>query len=187
MVAKFMFSLLPSFGMWVLMMPMIVEKFNNEKLTKLFEVILTAPVSLYTLWLGKLISLFLLNYIAAILITLIAIFMWIRAGINPLQFLPYTIWIVGLIIMPMYLMGYTAFSGWSVLRFSQPKTSEILNLLGIIAFVLTFLNSDKIIKIIFNGEIINNFVIISLTTGIIIIFSIIYTLVSRLNKEKVTV
>lgn len=187
MIAKFMFSLLPSFGMWVLMMPMIVEKFNNEKLTKLFEVMLTAPISLNTIWLGKLISLFLLNYIAALLITLIAIFMWIMVGLNPIAFLPCIIWILGLIILPMYLMIYVAFSAWSILRFSQPKTYEILNLLGILAFILAFLGSDKIIKIIFNGDTINRFVVVTLTLGIVILFSILYMMVSKLNKEKITV
>ncbi len=56
------FIMIPPFAMWILSFPFIQEKFGDEKLVRKFEALLTTPISLTTLWAGKMISIFLLSY-----------------------------------------------------------------------------------------------------------------------------
>jgi ABC-type Na+ efflux pump permease subunit len=184
---QFMFTFLPVFAMWILMMPMLLEKFRDDKLTKTFEAMLTAPVSLKTILLAKLISTFLLTYIALICTFIIMFIMWTLIGVDPLPILSNQIWLIALVIYPSYLMIYAAFSAWSILMFKQPKTTEILNAFGILIFIFTFIESDKIVQLIFSGSLINNSITLYLILGSIIGFCLIYILVNKLKKEKVTI
>ncbi len=187
LMIQFTFIILPTFSMWVLTMPMLQEKFSNEKLTRIFEAMLTTPLSLTRIWLGKLISMLFLSYISLICTIIVLYTIWNMMGLNLFSVLTYKVWFMAILIVPMYSILFNAFSAWSILRFAHSKTTEIINFFGILVFVLMFLKSNTILDLIVSGDVINNNIILYSVLVLLIYFLVVFILMKSLNKEKVTI
>lgn len=185
---EFTFIVAPPFAMWIVGFPFIREKFGDEKLVRRFEAVLTTPVSLKTVWAGKITSLFLLSYPAGILIVVMFLFTWnCLGGLNPILILSAPVWIMALIITPALPMIYAGFASWSILRFTHPKLIQILQFLGIGGFLLVFLTSGRVIRSINSDQIVNWPVVVFSFLGLAVLTGLILVLMNRLDKETVTI
>jgi ABC-type Na+ efflux pump permease subunit len=181
------FIIFPSFAMFVVSFPFIQEKFGDEKLFRRFEALLTAPISLKTVWVGKITSIFLLSYPTVIFIILTLLFTWtILSGLNPISSLSTRIWILSLIIAPSLITLYISLSSWSILRFTHSKIMDILKYFAVGIIFLIFFTSRYITSSITVSYIIN-WIIIASIIGILAVASLIMFLITRLDKEKVTI
>ncbi len=188
LIMELSFILVPSFAMLILGLPFIQEKFDNEKLLRRFESILTTPISLKTVWAGKMTSIFLLSYPGVIIITVILLFLWnILNGTDPISIISAPVWVMTLVIAPLIPLIYYGFSSWSVLRFTHPKIMQILLYLGIAIGLLVYVTSNKIIENMDTGQIVNWSIIAYSIIGIVAAASLLLLLINRLEKEKVTI
>lgn len=182
------FIIIPPFAMWIMSFPFIQEKFGDEKLIRRFEALLTAPISLKTVWASKMTSIFILSYPIVILVIILFSLIWnFLGGLNSLYVLSAPVWVMALIIAPLIPMIYAAFSSWSILRFTYPRLMEILNLFAIGISVLAFLSSGKIVELVTSGHVVNWSIIAYSSIGIIAAASLVLFLIYRLDKEKVTI
>lgn len=79
------FIMIPPFAMWIMSFPYIQEKFNDQKILKEFDSLLTTPISIKSIWAGKMATIFLLSYPIAIIVILMYLTLWnYFGGINPL-------------------------------------------------------------------------------------------------------
>lgn len=178
----------PSFAMFLVGFPFIQEKFDNEKLIRRFEAILTTPISIRTVWFGKIASIFLLSYPVVIFIIILFILIWnILNGLNPVLILSAPVWVMALVIIPSLPMLYAGFSSWSVLRFTHPKLMQTLQFLGVGAFLLVFIGSGKFIRSIVGVHIVNWSIVVYSSLGIMVAFCLLLFLIYKLDKEKVTI
>jgi ABC-type Na+ efflux pump permease subunit len=185
---EFTFMVAPPFAMWIVSFPFIREKFGDDKLVRRFEALLTAPISLKTVWAGKITSIFLLSYPTAILIVVIFLFTWnFLGGLNPILVLSAPVWIMTLIITPALPMVYAGFASWSILRFTHPKLIQILQFLGIGGFLLVFLTSGRFIRSIGSDQIVNWPIVACSFIGLAALTGLMLFLINRLDKETVTI
>lgn len=181
-------AVVPSFAMFLVSFPFIQEKFDNEKLIRRFEAILTTPISIRTVWAGKMVSIFLLSYPVVIFITILFILVWnILNGSNPVLILSTPVWVMALVIMPLLPMIYAGFSSWSVLRFTHPKLMQTLQFLGVGAFLLVFITSGTFIRSIGSAHIVNWSFVAYSVVGIMVAISLLLFLIYGLDKEKVII
>lgn len=184
----FTFIVAPTFAMWIIGFPFIREKFSDEKLIHKFEAILTTPISLKTVWAGKIASIFLLSYPTTVLIIVMFSFIWIfLGGLNPFSVLSVPVWIMALVIAPLFPMIYAGFASWSILRFTHPKLIQILQFFAIGAFLFVFMTSGKFIRSVSSSQIVNWPIVAYSAIGIIVAASLVIFLMNRLDKEKITV
>jgi hypothetical protein len=188
LIMEFSFISLPSFTMLIMGLPLIQEKFGDEKLLRNFEVILTTPISLKTVWAGKMVSIFLLSYPAVIILIFTLFSIWnILTGLNPIFILSSPVWIMTLIITPLIPMVYDGFSSWFILRFSHPKLVQILLYFAVGGGVVISIISTNLVKHITSEQIVNWTIIACSALIIAAAFSLILILVNRLDKEKITI
>ena len=188
LIMEFSFIGIPSFTMLVVGLPLIQEKFGDEKLLRKFEVILTTPISIKTVWVGKMVSIFLLSYPAVIILIVALLFIWnILTGLNPISILSSPIWIMALVIAPLVPVVYDGFSSWSILRFSHPKLVQILLYFAIGGGVVVSIISTNLVKHITSGQIVNGPIVAFSAIVIAVAFGLILALVNRLDKEKITI
>jgi len=184
----FTFIVAPPFAMFIVSFPFIREKFGDEKLIRKFEAILTTPISIKTVWAGKIASIFLLSYPAAILIVVMFSFIWtFLGGLNPFSALSAPVWIMALIITPLFPMIYAGLASWSILRFTHPKLIQILQFFAIGVFLFVFMTSGRFIRSIAGSQIVNWPIVAYSAVGIIAAASLVIFLINRLDKEKVTI
>lgn len=182
------FIVLPPFAMLLTCLPFVQEKFSNEKLIRNFEALLTTPVSLKTVWAGKIASIFFLSYSIVIIVIVTLLITWsILNGLNPISILSVPVWIVVLFISPSLPMIYAGFASWSILRFNHSKLMEILQYFAVGISVMIFLSSGKIIRSIATGHLVNWPIVVYSIIGIIIGIALVLFLIRRLDKEKVTI
>ncbi|MCE7698632.1 MAG: hypothetical protein K8E24_007280 [Methanobacterium paludis] len=181
------FIMFPPFAMWIVSFPLIQEKFNDEKIIRKFESLLTAPISLKTVWTSKMAAIFLLSYPIVLIIIMLYLIIWNLGGLNPLLMMSPSVWIMALIIIPMIPMAYAAFSSWSVLRFTHPKIMEILNFFAIGLSVLIFLASGNAVNSITTGHLVSWPIVVYSTLILIAAFSVVFLLIKKLNKERITI
>src|SRR5690606_7493182 len=99
---EFTFIVAPSFAMFIVGFPFIQEKFGDEKLVRRFEAILTTPVSLKMVWMGKMFSILSLSYPVVIFIIFLLLFAWnFLKGLNPISVLSTPVWVMALFIVPL--------------------------------------------------------------------------------------
>jgi len=185
-VAGLIIILYPSFSMWLLSFPLILEKFMNVKLVNGFQSLLILPITLRDIWFGKIAAIFVLSYPSTALIAIIlAAAYYLTVGLNPFLTIPLTIWILILITGPLLIMVYNSIASWIILKFSNPRIIDILLYISIFIFIFVFISC---------GTLSNLFSILHLTywTLIIggifilgIITSIIYQLITNLKRENV--
>lgn len=182
------FLIMPSFAMYIVSVPFIKEKFGDEKILRRFEALLTVPVSLKTLWVGKMISIFLLSYPVVIAVVLIFSAAWnFLGGLNPFLIMSYAEWVMTILIVPMVPVAYSAFSSWSVLRFTHPKLIEILNLFAVGIAVLVFMGSGHILRLVATGHLVNWLIVVCSAFIVVLVFGLILLMINRLDKEKITI
>jgi hypothetical protein len=184
-VAGIIIILYPSFSMWILSFLFIQEKFWNVKLINGFQSLLTLPITLWSIWLGKIAAIFVLSYPSTALIAIIlALAYFLTVGLNPFITIPLTIWIFSLIIGPILIILYNSIASWIILKFSNPRLIDILQYISIVIFILIFIGYNTLS---------NLFIILHLTDwtliigGIFIIgiiTGIIYRLITNLKKEN---
>lgn len=188
LIMVFSFIAIPSLSMLLVSFPFVREKFGDEKLVRRFESILTAPVSLKTVWAGKMASILILSYPTVIIVIILLIVIWnIFGGLNPIYTLSAPVWIMALIITPLLPMIYNGFSSWSILRFTHPKLMQILLYFTVALGVLTYISSGTIVNHIVNVQIVNWSIVVYSTITIIISAILVLLLIKRLDKEKVTI
>lgn len=182
------FIMIPPFAMWIVSFPFIQEKFGDEKLIRRFEALLTTPISLKTIWISKMMAIFLLSYPTVIFIVAMFSIIWnFLGGLNPFLVLSTPVWVMALIITPLIPMIYAAFSSWSILRFTHPWLMQILQFFAIGISVLAFLSSGKIVEVVTSEHVVNWPIVAYSSIGIIAAASLVLFLIHRLDKEKVTV
>lgn len=178
--------IIPTFFMWTISLPFIQSKFGDEKITHKIEAISATPIPIKSVWVGKMISIFILTYPMVLIISLIISIFWIFAiGLNYFNILPVSVWLVTLIINPMLIMLYVGFSSWAVLRFNQPRIMEALNFAIILISIAIFLFADDIFGKFTPGGIINLMVTLYYGLGLLVCYLLLFVLISKLNKEKV--
>ena len=180
---------IPTFAMWLFVEQFIREKFADEKLLKRFEALLTNPISLKQVWEGKLLSIFLLSY-PMVIINIIIFFgaKTIFETVNSFTMPSIVTWILIIFITPMFPLIYAGFMGWFILRFKNWK--RFIGLLPMLLFGIFFGVVLLFIKLMESGSIkISNISLNSILIFGILVLSIfwvmIFSLVSRLDKEKV--
>ncbi|MBM4240369.1 MAG: hypothetical protein FJ150_01610 [Euryarchaeota archaeon] len=182
------FIIIPPFAMWVVSFPFIQEKFGDEKLVRRFEALLTTPISLTTLWAGKMGSIFVLSYPIIILVIILFSLIWnFFGGLNPLFVLSAAVWVMALVIAPLLPMVYAAFSSWSILRFTHPRLMDVLNFFAIGISVLVFLASGNIVESVASSHIVNWPIVAYSAIGLIATIGLVLFLIYGLDKEKVTI
>lgn len=180
------FIMIPPFAMWIMSFPYIQEKFNDQKLLKEFDSLLTTPVSIKSIWAGKMMAIFSLSYPIVIIVILMYLILWnFFVGINPLMIMSPAVWLMILIIAPLVPMVYAAFSSWSVLRFKHPRLMEVLNFFAIGIAVLVFISSGKVINNIASGQLIDWTTLTYSALILLVAFGLVYILVHKLDKEKI--
>lgn len=185
-IATIILILYPIFSMWILSFPFIQEKFWNVKLINGFQSLLTLPITLKEIWLGKVSAIFVLSYPStAAVATILSLAYYLTLGINPLTTLPLTIWFWIFILMPMLIMVYISIASWMALKFNNPRIIDILQYTSIIIFILAFIGSGKLNQMIINFHLHDWAIILVATLIIGIIMGIIYFLVSKTKKEDV--
>lgn len=175
----------PAFSMWLLGFPFIQEKFWNEKVVKGFQSMLTLPVSLKDIWLGKILAIFLLSYPFTFLISVILIVIYfIITGLNPINTFSLSLWLLIFLVGPFTIMIYNVIASWITLRFDNPRTIDLLQYISIGIVLIGFISINKVAALYQNLHL-NNIILI---LGFILILSvgigIINYLFSNLDKEK---
>ncbi|MCE7697318.1 MAG: hypothetical protein K8E24_000045, partial [Methanobacterium paludis] len=124
LIMEFSFIIIPSLAMLLVGFPFIREKFSDEKLVRKFEGILTTPVSLKTVWAGKMVSIFLLSYPTVIIVIIMLLIIWnIFGGLNPIYILSTPVWVMALIITPLVPMIDPEFNGVEI---AKPFVKKLL-------------------------------------------------------------
>ena len=185
-VASIIIILYPVFSMWILSFPFIQEKFWNVKLVNGFQPLLTLPITLKEIWLGKISAIIVLSYPSTIFIAIIlSLAYYLTLGMNPLITIPLTIWIWIFVLGPLLIMVYNLIASWMALRFNNPRVIDILQYTSIIIFIFAFVGAGKINQMIINLHF-NDWTMILIGILIIGLFTnIIYYLVRNLKKEEV--
>lgn len=182
------FIMIPPFAMWIMSFPYIQEKFNDQKILKEFDSLLTTPISIKSIWAGKMTTIFSLSYPIAIIVILMYLTLWnFFGGINPLSIMSTPVWLMILVIAPLVPMAYAAFSSWSILRFKHPRLMEVLNFFAIGIAVLVFISSGKVINSIAGGQLIDWTTLSYSALILLVAFGLVYMLVQKLDKEKITI
>lgn len=178
--------LYPLISMLILSFLLIHQKFWNIKLVNGFQSLLTLPITLREIWIGKITAILVLSYPSTALIAIIlSIAYFLSLRINPFIAIPLTLWIFVFIIGPLLIMAYNLINSWIILRFDNTKLIDILQFITLFIIIFSFIGTDKI------KELVNNFHFTDWTMiigGIFIIgmiTSIIYHLINNLEKEKI--
>jgi ABC-type Na+ efflux pump permease subunit len=179
--------IIPPFAMWLFNEQFIREKFGDEKLLRKFETILTTPVSLTTVWAGKIAAIFLLSYPLAILTIITFYLIWMILGESSSVIIPSAAsGVMILVVGPITPVVYASFAGWAILRFANwQRIMELLFLLAIAAFIGIFFVSNIFLTDGTTELITNWWTIITSITGVIAFFVLAFYLVSHLDKERV--
>lgn len=185
-IASIIIILYPSFSMWILSFPFIQEKFWNVKRVNGFQSLLTLPITLQDIWVGKIGAIFLLSYPSTALIAIIlSIAYFLTVGLNPLISVPLTLWIFIFIFGPLLIMVYNSIVSGITLKFNNPRIIDILQYISIVIFIFIFISYNKLT----NVFIILHFTHWTLIFGGILIIgiitNIIYPLITSLKKENV--
>lgn len=184
LVPIFTLILYPPLSMWILSFPFIQEKFWNEKLIHGFQPLLTLPITLKIIWVGKLAAIFILTYPStALIIILLSTAYYLCLGVNPFLSLPLIFWVSVFILIPLIVMIYNAVATLMALRFSNQRIIDVLQYITIGIFILLFVGANKIISIV-NVLHLTDWIL--LTGGFlfsILLLGIIFHLVNNLNKE----
>jgi hypothetical protein len=160
----------------------IKEKFWNVKEVNGFQSLITLPLTLRDIWLGKIAAILVLSYYSTVLITIILISAYfLTLGQNLFIIINSSVWIFFFIVGPLLIMVYNSISSWIVHRLDNPIVIDVLQYIAVLIFVLIF-------------AIYNIFIVFQLNDltlifgGILIIginISIIYLLTANLTKEYV--
>jgi hypothetical protein len=126
---------MPSFSALIMSLPLIQEKFWNDKLTLGLENMLTIPITLKKIWFGKLLSIFALTYLYTIFlsITLIIsynIFFGGKFSLNSL--------ILTIILLPFMTTVFNLVYSYLTLKFRSPHIISIMSYIGAGLCLLTF-------------------------------------------------
>ena len=185
-IASLCIIMYPPLSMWILSFPFIQEKFWNEKLLHGFQPLLTLPITLKTIWLGKLIAIFLITYPSTALIAIIlSIIYYLCIGINPFFTLPLTMWILVFILIPLTIMIYNSLASWMALRFNSPRIIDFLQYTAIGIFIFLFIGANKIVDIITALHFTDWALIIGGLIILVTVMGIIFYLVNNLKKENI--
>lgn len=193
---QFLFLVISIIFMFISSIPFFNE-FKKEKSDKIYEVILISPISLLKLATSKLISLFLINYIF-LFSTFISMFIVLSIyHFNPFSIISFEVGLMIFMIIPLYMCLYLSFGLWMVLRFKNALT----NLLILVPFVLPFaleglmhLFGKSLLESMpkwigdsfITGNLIHYPILIFSVLGWLIGFLIMFTVMKRFNKEKIT-
>jgi hypothetical protein len=176
--------LYPPLSMWILSFPFIQEKFWNEKLLHGFQPLLTLPINLKTIWVGKLAAIFVLTYPStAIIITSLSIAYYLCLGINPFLTLPLILWISVFILIPTIVMIYNAVATLIALKFSNQRIIDLLQYITIGIFALLFVGTNKIINILVALHLTDWILVLGGFLVSILIMGIVFYFVNNLSKE----
>ena len=185
-LASIIIILYPVFSMWILSFPFIQEKFWNVKLVNGFQPLLTLPVTLKEIWLGKISAIFVLSYPSTVIVIIIlSLAYYLTLDINPLITIPFTMWIWIFVLGPLLIMVYNLIASWMALRFNNARVIDILQYTSVIIFIFAFVGAGKINQMIIDLNF-NDWAMILIGILIMGLFaSIIFYLVSNLKKEEV--
>jgi hypothetical protein len=182
---ELLFIGLPLFNIFISNISLLNEIFVNAKLVKAFEVMLTAPLSLFEITISKLISIGILTYLMVVSSVVSLYLIW---GLRLNQFIsfPTEIWVMILIIIPLFGILYSTLSSYLILRFNYTRLAEIINIPIIFAFIFIFRDPSKILNVISSGKIVSYPTIIILLITLMFFFTIILWLIKRINVEHLT-
>ncbi|MDR3222936.1 MAG: hypothetical protein LBT66_04260 [Methanobrevibacter sp.] len=177
---------LPLFNILISNISLLNEIFVNEKLVKTFEAMLTTPLSLFEIVVSKLISISVLTYVMLISSVTSLYLIW-GLKLNTFISFPSEIWIMIFVIVPLFGILYSTLSAYLILRFNYTKLTEILNIPIIFGFIFLFRDPSKLLDLFISGKIVSYSTIISLFILLMILYSIMFLLIKKINIENVTV
>jgi|GEM_PF-3578558 len=185
-VATIIIILYPIFSMWILSFPFIQEKFWNVKLVNGFQPLLTLPITLKEIWLGKISAIFFLSYPSTMVVSIVlSLAYYLSLGINPIVTIPFTTWIWIFLLGPLLIMVYNIIASWIALKFSNPRVIDILQYTSVVIFIFAFIGAGKVNQMIIKFHI-NDWALIIMGILIIALFACtIYFLIGNLKKEEV--
>lgn len=198
MIYKFMLILFSCFSMVSLT---DFYKYQREKSDRLYEIILTSPISLLKFTLSKLISLFLISY-PVLICNFIIIFAILNTyNTDFFSIMSFNIELLVFIIAPLYLVLYSFVGLYMILRFNHANIIRILTLpftvvVSIVVYLLLNMGSGSVLNEIFkflgvniNSENTISFLASSIlflsVLGLLISFLIMFILMKKFNKEKI--
>lgn len=169
---------------------LVLQEFTKERLNRLFEVILTSPISLLKLYWAKLISLFILMYSTFIIGIVIFIVLSNYSMLEPLSHISTEVWVMSLLVIPLYGLLFYSVALWLILRFKNANIVQIISVFGFLLIFLVSYTSKNISNSLINlnsGTLITYPVLILTLLGVLIGFSIISFVIKNFNKEKIVV
>ncbi|MDR2624611.1 MAG: ABC transporter permease [Methanobrevibacter sp.] len=183
--SQFIFMFIAGFVMLFLGIQ-ILQEFSTQKANRIYEVVLTSPISLLKLYYSKLISSFVLVYPAVICAILIYVILLNGTGSFDI---PIEVMIMALLIIPLYMLLYYAFGLYLILRFKNMNVIQILSLTGTgLVFLGVYGSKYLSIHIILSGEhLVSYLFLVYASIGLIIGFLIVFTAIKKFNKEKLAI
>ncbi|MDR2624632.1 MAG: hypothetical protein LBC39_08755 [Methanobrevibacter sp.] len=172
------------------------NEFKKEKSDKIYEVMLTSPISLLKFVVSKLISIFLIDYIILWVCftgTFIVLSMY---HFSPFSIISFEAGLMVLVIMPLYMILHLSFGLWAILRFKNAMIHFLILILLLLPFVLEgsmHLLGRSLFKPMFKwigdsfitGNLISLPILIFSLLGLLIGFFIMFIVMKRFNKERI--
>lgn len=181
---SYLIIILSPLSMWILSFPLIKEKFINIKDSKGFHSLLSLPLSLQKIWIGKITAIFILSYPSTALITVILTKECFLIGQNPFNTIPQTVWLLIFIIGPIMIMIYNSIISGIALRFDNLNI-QLIHELSLIFFILIIFSNNALSKLYESLYSMDWTIIVGISiTGMI---SIMYCVTYYLSKEKVII
>ncbi|MDR2545543.1 MAG: hypothetical protein LBD03_08460 [Methanobrevibacter sp.] len=127
---------MPSLSTLIMTLPLIQEKFWNEKLTLGLENMLTIPITIKEIWFGKLLSIIALTYPYTIFssVALITGYSILLSGTFSMNS-----YILTFILFPFAIVVFDMIYSYMLLEFRNPHIFSILSYIGIgLGFLIIF-------------------------------------------------
>jgi hypothetical protein len=181
-IGKILIIMTPSFYMFLLSFPFIQKRFFYVKIRNGFQSLLTLPITLKEILVGKIVAIMVVSYPPTILMFIIlSTIYFTKTGINlianPADLL------FSLIIGPLAITTYNAMNSWIALKFGDPRIVDFL----IYATAACVFLCGGILSMLPENSFSVNISSICLIVGVITIVFMLITifLISNLKKEKV--
>lgn len=173
---------MPSFSALTISLPLIQEKFWNDKLTLGLENMLTIPITLKEIWFGKLLSIFALIYPYTIFlsITLMISYNVFFGGKFSLNSLTLTI-----ILLPLMTTVFNLVYSYLTLKFRSPHIISIMSYIGVGLCLLTLFMMEYLYPIFTSMQINLPMILFIVLMVLLLITYIIIFLTNKLEKEEI--
>ncbi|GAA5819878.1 MAG: conserved hypothetical protein [Methanobrevibacter sp. CfCl-M3] len=181
LVGNIMIIVLPSFAMVIISLTIIQEKFWNDKISFKLENMLTLPISIKEIWLGKILSIIGLSYPYSVFLSmLLTVIFTLNVQGSP----SLTNIFLSIVVLPSGIILFNVVSSYMALRFKSQHVLTLVFYLVIGLFTLSFYKLKDITTTIINSNINISMIAVAVLIAIVVIMSIFMFLISQLDIEK---